>query len=91
MEARVLPTPQIQYHQTSKLQGALTPQNGVWNLVGQKVCAGADLGSWAVVCFSTQHSLPEPSIGAFIREFCNAAVDCGVLFLKVELTVDDCA
>jgi Mid domain of argonaute/Argonaute linker 2 domain len=78
VEARVLPTPQIQYHQTSKQQGLLTPQNGTWNLIGQKLCAGAELVSWSVICFSPQRSMQLASIEAFVRELCNTAVDCGV-------------
>ena len=77
--ARVLPTPQVQYHKNSKFQGLLTPVHGVWNLVGQKVCAGAELGSWAVVCFAPHRSMPQATIAAFIKEFCNAAVDSGVM------------
>jgi len=78
IQARVLPTPQVQYHQTSKQQGLLTPQNGVWNLVGQKVCAGAELGSWALVCFCPQRSMAMQGIEFFVKELCNAAVDSGV-------------
>jgi len=77
--ARVLPIPQVQYHQNSRFQGLLTPVHGVWNLVGQKVCAGAELGSWAVVCFAPHRSMPQPSIDAFVKEFCNSAVDSGVI------------
>jgi len=76
--ARVLPTPQVQYHQTSKQQGLLTPQNGVWNLVGQKVCAGAELGSWAVVCFAPQRNMQQAAIETFVKELCNTATDSGV-------------
>ena len=78
MNARVLPVPQVQYHQTSKQQGLLTPVNGVWNLVGQKVCAGAELGSWAVVCFAPQRNMAMVGIEAFVKELCNTAVDSGV-------------
>lgn len=78
INARILPTPQVQYHQTTKSEGLLTPQNGVWNLVGQKVCAGAELGSWAVVCFAPTRNMPMPSIVAFVKELCNSAVDTGV-------------
>ena len=92
--ARVLPTPQVQYHKNSKFQGLLTPVHGVWNLVGQKVCAGAELGSWAVVCFAPHRSMPQPTIAAFIKEFCNAAVDCGVtspLFSFHVPVIDGCS
>jgi len=78
VQARVLPPPQVQYHQTSKQQGLLTPVNGVWNLIGQKVCAGAELGSWAVVSFVPQRGMSMPSLEAFVKELCNAAVDSGV-------------
>jgi hypothetical protein len=78
VNARVLPVPQVQYHQTSKQQGLLTPQNGVWNLVGQKVCAGAELGSWSVVCFCPQRNMQMNAIEAYVKELCNTAVDSGV-------------
>ena|ERR1700721_3774201 len=92
VEARVLPTPQVQYHQTSKQQGLLTPQNGTWNLVGQKLSTGAELASWSIVCFSAQRMMPIPGIEIFIKEICNAVVDCGVLSEMVEIVyeVDDC-
>ena len=92
INARVLPTPQVQYHQNSKSQGLLTPQNGVWNLLGQKVCAGAELGSWAIVCFAPQRNMTMPAIEAFVKELCNSAVDSGVLSpLVYLLIVDDCS
>jgi eukaryotic translation initiation factor 2C len=91
INARVLPTPQVQYHQTSKQQGLLTPQNGVWNLVGQKVCAGAELGSWAVVCFAPQRNMQMSAIETFIKELCNTATDSGVAQQFISLTLDDCS
>jgi len=78
VNARLLPTPQVQYHQTSKGQGLLTPQNGVWNLIGQKVCAGAELGSWAVICFCPQRNMPPAAIEAYVKELCHTATDSGV-------------
>jgi hypothetical protein len=89
IQARVLPTPQIQYHHTSKLQGLLTPTNGTWNLVGQKVCAGAELGSWSIVCFCPQRVITVQGIEFFVKELCNAAVDSGVLSLMTTITLDD--
>ena len=89
INARVLPTPQVQYHQTSKQQGLLTPQNGVWNLVGQKVCAGAELGSWAVVCFCPQRNMGPPAIEAFVKELCSSAIESGVISSVFVLSVDD--
>jgi hypothetical protein len=86
INARVLPTPQVQYHQSSKQQGLLTPQNGVWNLVGQKVCAGAELGSWAVVCFCPQRNMGSPAIEAFVKELCT-----GVPSSLSSLIIDDCS
>jgi hypothetical protein len=77
IQARVLPVPQVQYHQGSKGGGLLTPQNGVWNLIGQKVCAGAELGSWAVVCFAPMRNMPVSSVEAFIKELCNSCADSG--------------
>ena len=65
----------------------------MWNLVGQKVCAGAELGSWAVVCFAPTRNMPMPSIVAFVKELCNSAVDSGVpnIVGAFELMVDVCS
>ena len=92
IHARVLPTPQVQYHHSSKTQGLLTPQNGVWNLLGQKVCAGAELGSWAIVCFAAQRNMTISAIEVFVKELCNSATDSGVLPLLLPFpNVDDCS
>ena len=47
-------------------------------MVGQKVCAGAELGSWAVVCFASARFVSVTAIEAFIKEFCNCAANSGV-------------
>ncbi|CAB4481800.1 unnamed protein product [Rhizophagus irregularis] len=45
VNARILPTPIIQYHQTSK-ENRIEPKGGEWNLRDKRVATGATLGSW---------------------------------------------
>ncbi|CAJ0824534.1 10343_t:CDS:10 [Entrophospora sp. SA101] len=65
--ARVLPTPTIQYHPSSR-EAKFRPINGVWNLRDKKVATGTTLGSWSVVVFSSERDYPLPSVKHFIRE-----------------------
>ncbi|CAJ0909392.1 5960_t:CDS:10 [Entrophospora sp. SA101] len=65
--ARILPTPTVQYHASSR-ESNFQPRDGVWNLRDKKVATGSTLGSWSVVVFSSERDLPLLSIKAFIRE-----------------------
>ncbi|CAO3703942.1 unnamed protein product [Rhizopus stolonifer] len=75
INARVLPTPKISYHATSK-EAVFAPQGGAWNIVGKKVAQGATLGSWAVVNFVG--SVPAPAIQRFVRELCSVFTEKGM-------------
>ncbi|EIE85427.1 hypothetical protein G6F46_009276 [Rhizopus delemar] len=75
INARVLPTPRISYHQSSQ-DAEFAPQGGAWNLRGKKVAQGATLGSWALVNFAG--AVPLPAVQRFVRELCQTFVETGM-------------
>ncbi|CAB4422806.1 unnamed protein product [Rhizophagus irregularis] len=77
VNARVLPTPTIQYHPSSR-EHHVQPRDGSWNLRDKKVATGATLGSWAVLAFLSQDDLPDLSINTFVRELVNTCQDTGM-------------
>ncbi|CAB5308685.1 unnamed protein product [Rhizophagus irregularis] len=77
VEARVLPTPTIQYHPTSR-ENRVRPRDGAWNLRDKKVAAGATLGSWSVLAFLNERELPDNIIEGFLREFAVTCQDTGM-------------
>ncbi|GBB99129.1 hypothetical protein RclHR1_03420012 [Rhizophagus clarus] len=77
VDARILPTPVIQYHPSSR-EHHVTPKDGVWNLRDKKVATGATLGSWSILVFLNDVRLPENVITAFVRELVNTCQDTGM-------------
>lgn len=80
INARVLPTPKISYHNASQ-DAEFGPQEGAWSLKGKRLAQGATLGSWSVVNFGG--NIPKPAIERFIRELCQAFADKGSMSLIV--------
>ncbi|CAG8579185.1 6251_t:CDS:1, partial [Acaulospora colombiana] len=78
--ARVLPTPVINYHVSSK-EAMFTPRNGLWNLRNKKVTAGGTLSSWSVIAFGNERDCPHQAIKSFIRELVNICSDAGMNIL----------
>ncbi|PKB99050.1 Piwi-domain-containing protein [Rhizophagus irregularis] len=64
VNARILPTPTIQYHQSSR-EHRVRPNGGAWNLRDKKVANGATLSSWSVMVFSNYKHLPDQAIKFF--------------------------
>ena len=81
MKARILPTPVVQYHPSSR-ESKITPRDGAWNLKDKRVAAGATLGSWVVVSFKNEKELPEQLINNFMRELVATCQDTGMVSLK---------
>ncbi|GBB93582.1 hypothetical protein RclHR1_00220016 [Rhizophagus clarus] len=77
VNARILPTPTIQYHPSSR-EHHVQPNGGVWNLRDKKVATGATLGSWSVLAFLSHDELPEQAINIFVRELVNTCQDTGM-------------
>ncbi|GES89957.1 piwi domain-containing protein [Rhizophagus clarus] len=77
VDARVLPTPTIQYHPSSR-DHHVQPKDGVWNLRDKKLATGAILGSWAVLSFINENKLPDQAINVFLREFIDTCVQTGM-------------
>ncbi|KAL2486894.1 Protein argonaute 10 [Abeliophyllum distichum] len=67
MEARVLPTPWLKYHETGKEKDCL-PQVGQWNMMNKKMINGMTVSRWACINFS--RSVQE----SVARGFCNELV-----------------
>ncbi|GBB99127.1 hypothetical protein RclHR1_03420010 [Rhizophagus clarus] len=75
--ARILPTPKIEYHQSSKAHH-VQPKDGVWNLRDKKLAVGATLGSWSVLAFLSENDLPDRVIDMFMREFVSTCQNTGL-------------
>ncbi|CAB4481027.1 unnamed protein product [Rhizophagus irregularis] len=80
VNARILPTPTIQYHQSSR-EHRVRPNGGAWNLRDKKVANGATLSSWSVMVFSNYKHLPDQAIKFFVRELVNTCQDTGMNIL----------
>ncbi|PKB94107.1 PAZ domain-containing protein [Rhizophagus irregularis] len=78
VNARILPTPTIQYHPTSR-ENRIEPKHGVWDLKNKRVATGATLGSWSVLAFSNERELPNQAIKHFLRELITTCNDMGMV------------
>jgi hypothetical protein len=77
VRARVLPTPTINYHPSSK-EPSFVPRDGVWNLRYKKVVTGATLGSWSVLVFGSERDYSAQSVQRFVRELVTTCSDTGM-------------
>ncbi|EXX54101.1 hypothetical protein RirG_237720 [Rhizophagus irregularis DAOM 197198w] len=77
VNARILPTPTIQYHQSSR-KSHVRPNGGLWNLRDKKVINGAILSSWSILAFLSYKDLPDQAIKLFIRELITTCQDTGM-------------
>ncbi|CAG8668612.1 21019_t:CDS:2 [Gigaspora margarita] len=77
VNARVLPTPTLQYHQSSR-EASFAPRDGQWNLRDKKVATGATLGSWAVIAFGSERDMQMQAIQHFVRELIITCQDTGM-------------
>ncbi|KAK9387314.1 Piwi domain-containing protein [Lipomyces mesembrius] len=69
-DGRILPAPIINYGPGSK-KVSLQPQDGRWNLIGQKLALPQKLESWGVMVFADKRRTPEQVIQNFVRTFIN--------------------
>jgi eukaryotic translation initiation factor 2C len=83
VNARILPTPTIEYHPTSR-EYRIQPKDGVWNLRDKKVATGATLGSWSVLAFENDTRLPDHVIYTFVRELVSTCQDTGMVSLMIQ-------
>ncbi|CAB4404415.1 unnamed protein product [Rhizophagus irregularis] len=77
VNARILPTPTIEYRQATR-EFRVEPKNGVWNLRDKTLAMGATLGSWSVLAFLNENTLPNPVIEKFLVEFTNTCHNTGM-------------
>ncbi|CAO3646958.1 unnamed protein product [Cunninghamella blakesleeana] len=75
IDARVLNTPKIHYHDSSQ-EADLVPQFGAWNLRGKKVYKGESLEFWSIVNFTP--TVKPQLIDRFLRELTQTFRDTGV-------------
>ncbi|KAF8250164.1 Piwi-domain-containing protein [Wilcoxina mikolae CBS 423.85] len=83
-EARVLPTPQIQYGPGSQ-DAKFTPRDGRWDLRGKKFASwgpisaanNGGLKAWGVMVFGSPQRIPEAGVKAFFRELIKAITQHG--------------
>jgi hypothetical protein len=76
-QARVLPTPKLQYHPSSR-EASFIPKEGSWNLCNKKLAVGATLGSWACAVFGSERDFPIRAVQSFLRELINTCLDIGM-------------
>ncbi|KAI9106068.1 Piwi domain-containing protein [Phlyctochytrium arcticum] len=77
VNARLLPTPVLSYHPTSR-ESNIAPREGSWNLRDKKVAQGAVLNSWSVVVFGSEKEITVASVQKFLRELIVTCRDTGV-------------
>lgn len=77
VNARVLTTPTISYHPSSR-ESIISPREGAWNLRDKKVAQGATLFSWSVVVFGHERDIPVQAVQKFLRELITTCRDTGV-------------
>ncbi|KAJ3183568.1 hypothetical protein HDU85_001997 [Gaertneriomyces sp. JEL0708] len=77
VNARVLPTPVLSYHPSSR-EANIAPREGSWNLRDKKVAQGATLTSWSVIVFGSERELPVVQVQKFLRELITTCRDTGV-------------
>jgi hypothetical protein len=77
VEARVLPSPVISYHPTSK-EPLTQPREGAWNLRDKRVAKGTIISCWSVVVFGREHTEPATSVHKFMNLLVNTAEECGL-------------
>ncbi|KAJ0982367.1 hypothetical protein J5N97_010622 [Dioscorea zingiberensis] len=76
VDARVLPPPQLRYHDESGRDKVVNPEVGQWNMINKKMVNGGIVENWTCVNFS---SLGEDDI----REFCDDLVHmCNKIGMK---------
>ncbi|KAG0016721.1 Eukaryotic translation initiation factor 2C [Podila clonocystis] len=75
--ARVLPTPTVCYHPSSR-ESSFVPNDGVWNLRGKKVFQGRSLGLWGVLVFGTERNFSKVVLQSFVRELVLTSQDTGM-------------
>ncbi|CAG8604515.1 4978_t:CDS:10 [Ambispora leptoticha] len=74
VQARILPTPTLKYHPSSR-DHTIVPRDGAWNLRDKKLAAGATLTSWSVVVFASER---EQVVQNFVRELVNTCSETGM-------------
>ncbi|KAJ3084300.1 hypothetical protein HK102_000701 [Quaeritorhiza haematococci] len=87
VNARVLPTPTLSYHPSSR-ESRISPREGAWNLRDKQVAQGATLNAWSVVIFTPDRdTVPRATVDKFMREFVTVCRDTGMGVLTTQPSV----
>ncbi|KAL9268774.1 argonaute PNH1-like protein [Drosera capensis] len=77
VEARILPSPWLKYHDTGKVKQHL-PQLGQWNMINKKVINGGIVNRWACINFSRH--VQDTTARAFCRQLVQMCLLSGMEF-----------
>lgn len=77
VEARLLPTPRLKYHETGKEKDCL-PQVGQWNMMKKKMVNGGTVENW--ICINFARNVQDPSARGFCNELAKACKIYGMKF-----------
>ncbi|KAL1922369.1 uncharacterized protein VTP21DRAFT_9908 [Calcarisporiella thermophila] len=77
VEARVLSTPVISYHRSSR-EAEISPRDGTWNMKNKVLAETVRLDSWGVVIFVHNRKFSMQEAKHLVREFCQQCNTCGL-------------
>ena len=76
-QGRVLNPPMLKYHPSSK-ESTVRPRDGGWNMRDKKMCKGASMDRWSVICFGSTRDFPQNVVEQFLRMLIETCNDSGV-------------
>ncbi|XP_023519443.1 protein argonaute 5 [Cucurbita pepo subsp. pepo] len=82
VDARVLPSPSLSYHETGG-ESRVDPRMGQWNMINKKMINGGTVEHWACVTFSSRLDKDLPS--EFCKQLVNMCRSKGIAFAPAPL------
>ncbi|KAK2643502.1 hypothetical protein Ddye_025265 [Dipteronia dyeriana] len=77
VDARVLPPPMLNYHESGR-EAKVNPSLGQWNMINKKMINGGRVDFWTCVCFSTRVNRDLPF--QFCGDLVNMCISKGMVF-----------
>ncbi|MCO5607448.1 hypothetical protein L7F22_061644 [Adiantum nelumboides] len=84
VEARILPAPQLKYHDTGKLKYC-QPEEGYWNMKDKKVVNGGQVKNW--ICINFSQNVSQNVAQKFCRDLAIMCQVSGMIF-RLEPAMD---
>ncbi|KAG1334118.1 putative protein argonaute MEL1 [Cocos nucifera] len=75
VEARILPTPALKYHE-SGMEQTVRPVMGQWNMINKKMVTAARIDYWTCINFSSLH---HNAVSQFCRSLIEMCSTCGMV------------